>query len=80
MAIIKASRAAVQAFVDGAAEAKTAAPPKSRKGVRRGNREQITLTLPPEVIDRIDRRANHLGISRAAYLVQAAVRALEDGL
>lgn len=79
MAIIQPSRAAVQAFVEGAKEGKAKPIVRERKGVIRGKREQITITLPPELIDRIDQRATRLGISRAAYLVQAVSRALDEG-
>jgi hypothetical protein len=41
---------------------------KIRKGVMRGNKEQISLTFPPEMISKIDEAADDLGISRSAWI------------
>lgn len=43
-------------------------PNKVRKGVMRGNKEQISLTFPPEMISKIDEAADDLGISRSAWI------------
>ena len=43
-------------------------PLKERKGVMRGNREQITLTLAPETLTRVERMARDLGLTRAGLL------------
>lgn len=73
-------RSAVDAFLGAAPDSQpTGAQMPNRRGVLRGRREQITLTLPPGVLRNIDDRARELGISRAAFLVQSAVRALESG-
>lgn len=70
-------RSAVEAFLGAAPDSQSLAESPNRRGVRRGRREQITLTLPPGVLASIDARAKQLGISRAAFIVQSAVRALE---
>jgi hypothetical protein len=53
---------------------------KERRGVMRGNREQITLTLPPETLDRIERLARSAGMTRAALINLFIHRGLETGL
>ncbi|HDS1131774.1 TPA: CopG family transcriptional regulator [Stenotrophomonas maltophilia] len=46
----------------------------------RGKREQITHTMPPEMLVQLDRRAKALGIPRAAYINLALSKALESGV
>ena len=53
---------------------------RERRGVMRGNREQITLTLPPETLDRIERLARRAGMTRAALINLFIHRGLEGGL
>ena len=65
----------VQEFVAGAPDGG-----KVRRGVVRGKREQITHTLPPELLANVDRRAGELGIPRAAYINLALSKALESGI
>jgi predicted DNA-binding protein len=48
--------------------------------VMRGNREQITLTLPPETLDRIERLARGAGMTRAGLINLFIHRGLEAGL
>ena len=62
--------------------AKPAGPPpkRERKGVMRGNREQITVTLPPETLNRIERLAREAGMTRAGLLNLFIHRGLEHGL
>ena len=54
--------------------------PKERRGVMRGNREQITLTMPPETLDRLERLARSAGMTRAALINLFIHRGLEAGL
>jgi hypothetical protein len=56
------------------------APIKERKGVMRGNREQITMTLPPDTLTRVERMAREAGMTRAALLNLFIHRGLERGL
>lgn len=76
--------------IDAAPDAKPAAPApvaaapvvpvKTRKGTMKGSKEQISMTLKPEILARTDAAADHFGIARAAYLSQALVEKLErDG-
>jgi predicted DNA-binding protein len=46
----------------------------------RGNKEQITLTLPPETLTRLERLARGAGMTRAALLNLFIHRGLEQGL
>ncbi|WP_241658862.1 CopG family transcriptional regulator [Stenotrophomonas rhizophila] len=64
-------------FVGGATDG---SKPTARGGVMRGKREQITHTMPPEMLVRLDRRAKALGITRAAYINLALSKALESGV
>jgi Ribbon-helix-helix protein, copG family len=49
----------------------------ARKGVRRGRREQITLTLAPELLEKVDVLADRMGQSRAATINLAILRLVE---
>ena len=50
------------------------------KGVRKGNKQQISLTIQPALLERIDSLAEELGQSRAAVINLAIFRAVEKGL
>ena len=67
--------AAVEAFISGAPDA----TPKPR-GVKKGNRQQISLTIAPTLLEKIDALAAELGQSRAAVINMAIYRAVEHGL
>jgi hypothetical protein len=54
--------------VAGTPGADTSQVKKVKKGVFRGNKEQISLTFPPEMIELIDERAKKLRVSRAAFI------------
>jgi Ribbon-helix-helix protein, copG family len=49
----------------------------AKKGVRRGKREQITLTLAPELLEKVDALAKRMGQSRAATINLAIFRLIE---
>lgn len=68
--------AAVDAFISGAPDA----PPKKPRGVMKGRRQQITLTIPPALLAKVDQLAAELGQSRAAVINLAIHRAVEHGL
>ncbi|PPT73843.1 CopG family transcriptional regulator [Xanthomonas arboricola pv. juglandis] len=52
----------------------------ARTRAMRGKRNVITHTLPPELLEKIDRRAGELGIPRAAFINMALSKALESGV
>lgn len=47
------------------------APDAGRKGVIRGKKEQITLTIAPELLAKVDALAGRMGQSRAALINRA---------
>jgi hypothetical protein len=63
-------------FISGAPDAE--ASPK--KGVKKGNKQQISLTIAPALLEKIDGLAEELGQSRAAVINLAIYRAVEHGL
>lgn len=76
MAIVKPKgKAAADAFIGGAPDAVKAA-----KGVMLGNKRQITLTISPELLARVDELAGQIGQSRAAVINLAIRQAVERGL
>lgn len=66
--------------IDGEREVKRA--PKSKRfiGVRKGNKRQISLTITPELLERVDQMARRLGQSRAAVINMAIYNLLEEGV
>jgi len=54
-----------------------AAPDAPRRGVIRGRKEQITLTISPELLARVDRMAKRMGQSRAALINLFIYRGVE---
>lgn len=67
--------AAAAAFISGAPDA-----PKKPRGVIKGKRQQITLTISPDLLEKADALAAELGLSRAAVINLALHRAVEHGL
>jgi hypothetical protein len=63
-------------FIAAAPDA--AATEAAAAGVMRGNKRQITLTLSPALLPRIDAAADALGISRAAWISMTMTKALQD--
>ena len=51
-----------------------------RRGVLRGKKQQITLTIMPDLLNKVDAMARRLGQSRAAVINMAVYRAVEHGL
>lgn len=76
MAITKPkSRPSADTFIAGAPDAE-----KPKGGVRRGRKQQISLTIAPELLARIDELAAGLSLSRAAVITMALNRAADEGL
>lgn len=70
----KTKSAKTEAFIAGAPDA------EKPRGVRKGNRQQISLTIAPELLIKIDALAAKLGQSRAAIINMAIYRAIESGI
>lgn len=62
-------------FISGAPDAEV-----RPKGVKKGNKQQISLTIAPALLVKIDEMAAELGQSRAAIINMAIYRAVEYGL
>ena len=76
MAIVKPKKTpTADSFISGAPDA-TVKP----RGVKKGNKQQISLTIAPALLLRIDEMAEALGQSRAAIINMAIYRAVEHGL
>lgn len=63
------------AFISGAPDAEQAA-----KGVKKGNKQQISLTITPALLVKVDELAAKLGQSRAAVINMAIYRMVEHGV
>ena len=57
---------ALSEFIGSAPDAST--PEKKQGGLKRGKREQISHTLPPELLKRTDDRAEAMGLTRAGFI------------
>jgi len=62
-------------FISGAPDADV-----KPRGVKKGNKRQISLTIAPALLVKIDEMAAELGQSRAAVINMAIYRAVEHGL
>ena len=67
--------AATVDFIAGAPDSGTAT-----KGVKKGNKQQISLTMSPALLAKVDALAEKMGQSRAAVINMAVYRAVELGL
>ena len=81
-ATAKKSEAEAAAFVDGAPDARTetaaqAKPSTYEKGIPKGNKRQISLTISPDLLRKVDEVAKRSGQARAAVINMALYRALE---
>ena len=80
MTITKAKRkttkqeAATADFIAGAPDSGTAT-----KGVKKGNKQQISLTMTPALLAKVDALAEKMGQSRAAVINMAVYRVVEAG-
>lgn len=50
------------------------------KGIKRGNKRQISLTMAPDLLNRVDELAAQLGQTRAAVISMSVYMALDRGL
>jgi uncharacterized protein (DUF4415 family) len=66
-----ASEEHAQAFISGADKASTTAE-------REQNKKPIMIRVDPDMLDRIDRAAKRLGISRSAFIVSSSAMRVEN--
>lgn len=71
-----ASETGADAFISGAPDASSA----PAKGVKKGNKQQISLTIAPALLAKVDELAAQLGQSRAAVINLAIYRMVEHGV
>lgn len=78
----KTTASTPEAFIAGApdAGAQAAAGAVYEKGIRKGNKRQITLTIAPELLRKVDEVAKRTGQARAAVINMAIFRALEGDI
>ena len=50
------------------------------KGIKKGNKRQISLTIAPDLLKRVDEAARRTGQGRAAIINLAIYRALEGDI
>lgn len=79
----KPKASAVDDFIKGAPDA--AAPKKEAKevyskGMKKGNKRQISLTIEPELLRRVDELSEATGQSRAGLINLAIWRALDGDI
>ncbi|HGY0482211.1 TPA: ribbon-helix-helix domain-containing protein [Salmonella enterica subsp. enterica serovar Derby] len=67
---------AVDKFINSAPDARQPV----KKGVAKGKKQQITITMDPELIERIDQAAAENGQSRAAFINMSCINVLDYGL
>lgn len=73
-----AREAAANAFVTAAPDAAAAKPVTYEKGLPKGKKRQISLTIAPDLLRQVDERAAKAGIGRAAFISMAIYKALEE--
>ena len=61
-------------FIAGAPDSGT-----KTKGVKKGNKQQISLTMSPALLAKVDALAEKMGQSRAAVINMAVYRVVEHG-
>lgn len=70
-------------FVAGAPDAKAQGVSQEgvyEKGIKKGNKRQITLTIAPDLLRRVDEVAQRTGQGRANIINMAIYRALEGDI
>jgi len=80
--------AEVDSFIQGAPDARPApmepaAPPPAStydKGIAKGNKRQISLTIAPDLLRKVDETAARTGQTRAAIINMAIFSALEGNV
>jgi len=76
------TNSAADAFIQGAPDAKTEAVKAAvyEKGIAKGNKRQITLTISPDLLRKVDEVAARTGQARAAIINMAIFNALEGNI
>lgn len=62
----------IKSFISGAPDGSNL-----EKGVRVGKQSQISLAMPPELLEKVDRAAQALNLTRAGYIKMCLSRSVE---
>jgi len=74
-----ASNAAADAFVGGAPDAAaTVEKPTYDKGIQKGHKRQVSITIAPDLLRQVDERADAMGTGRSAFISMAIYKALNQ--
>ena len=76
----KATDARADKFISGAPDANVEFPDSYDKGIRKGNKRQISLTIAPDLLRKVDEAAKRTGQGRASIINMAIYRALEGDI
>lgn len=80
----KSTVAAQDAFIQGAPDAQrnadATAASSYEKGIAKGHKRQISLTISPDLLRKVDEVAQRTGQARAAVINMAIFRALEGDI
>ena len=76
----KTAAKTVDDFVSGAPDAGASTSAEYERGVKKGNKRQISLTIAPDLLRRVDETAHRTGQGRAAIINMAIFRALEGDI
>lgn len=76
----KATEAKADKFIAGAPDASVVAAESYNKGIRKGNKRQISLTIAPDLLRKVDEVARKTGQGRASIINMAIYRALEGDI
>jgi len=78
---LKSTATNADAFISSAPDAGASATPAPegiyQKGIQKGNKRQISLTIAPELLQRVDELAKRTGQGRAGIINLAIYRALD---
>ena len=70
----------INAAPDGSVSPAPATSPRTRKRTMKGNKEQISLTISVDLVDRLDAMAIKVGQTRAALINMAIYQLLDRGM
>lgn len=79
---VKPGQQSADAFISGAPDSSVGMvkEPAYEKGIKKGNKRQISLTIAPDLLRRVDEAAKRSGQGRAAIINLAIYRALEGDI
>lgn len=74
-----ASSKSIDAFLEGAPDAKKNTDSDVyNKGIAKGNKRQISITIAPELLRQVDEQAELMGIGRSSFISMALFRILKE--